>query len=141
MRSEISSVPVSQPTFGKYSKREINKNGVPISDKNIHLLKYNYHGYLEWARQIDGGYVSKNEKYGDTTKDETIIDMKYHQGEIFILGQTKGSVEDSYGSDGLDNNGDTFIVKYSRDGDILWSQQWGKNYLGKQFSIYQKASI
>tara|TARA_B100000927_G_C16294082_1_gene400690 strand:- start:413 stop:562 length:150 start_codon:yes stop_codon:yes gene_type:complete len=39
----------------------------------------------------------------------------------------------------MDNNGDTFIFKYSKDGEILWSQKWVKNYLKKEITIHPKS--
>ena len=122
--------------FGKGVEKDTDKNGYPFQDGNIQLIKYNHHGYLEWARQIDKNYQSQQDMIARTEKEEKAIDMAMLNDEIYILAQTKGDIEDVYNNSEEDSeDGDVFLIKYSLSGEVIWAKQWGKHYFGDKRKI------
>ena len=113
-------------SFGALTLRNIIQN-----DSDIFLVKYDSTGNVLWARQsIDSGYLSGGYPYS-VTSDNT--------GNIYITGTFLGCIKfgaytlRSLSTTNLSNlltpHGDAFLVKYDKNGNVLWAVQ------SKSFSL------
>lgn len=78
-------------------------------ENQVFINKYDADGTLQWSREI-----------GDTVTDDRGIVATDGAGAIYVAGSTWGSV-------GGPNEGgqDVFLVKYDRDGNVIWARQHG----------------
>lgn len=76
-----------------------------VGESNVFLLKYNLEGKLEWN-------VTWDEPSYDVSEEFTI-----NKDAIFITGSTQPN--------STNRNMDTLLLKYDKDGRLLWSKTWG----------------
>lgn len=82
-------------------------------------------GSVLWAKRYELG---TNGRSGGVAFDE--------DGNV-ILGGVKGAISVDFGDGPLDStNGAAFLVKYDRDGNTLWSQQWEGTEVTQYPSIF-----
>ncbi len=72
---------------------------------DIFLTKYNSNGDFIWTKQLSN-------KNGD---EGNYIDIDY-DGNIYVSGFTNGS---------KNNNYDIYLIKLDKNGEFLWTKQWG----------------
>ncbi|MCL5037805.1 MAG: SBBP repeat-containing protein [Chloroflexi bacterium] len=75
-------------------------------DEEALLLKYDRNGNHQWTRTWGG----KN--------DEWASDVTVSKGYIYVTGRTN--------SFRAKNNFDAFLLKYDKNGKLIWSRRWGK---------------
>ncbi|WP_146136498.1 SBBP repeat-containing protein [Aphanothece hegewaldii] len=74
------------------------------------IAKYANDGTLLWTRQLG---TPSDDSANSITSDGA--------GNLYIAGETKGSLENNTNQD----NSDAFIAKYANDGSLLWTRQLG----------------
>ncbi len=87
-----------------------NLGGNNLGEGDIWVAKYNKKGNKLWVQQ-----------FGTSAKDvanEIALDK---QGNIYLVGNTSGSLGNSY----LGGNADIFVTKLDRNGEVLWTLQNG----------------
>ena len=86
-----------------------------VGSYDIWIHKYNNDGALLWKKQF--GSDKTDNSIGLTTDDE---------GNLYVVGSVAGDFITPPQSDG---NGDGFIVKFDSEGNQLWADQFGSDYL------------
>ena len=86
--------------------------------RDLFVLKYNTQGSLQWTR-IWGGSSYDEDDYGlDIASDSS--------GNVYVVGGTE-----TYGN----GNNDMVIIKYDRNGNLLWMRTYGTAYTDWAISI------
>ncbi len=99
------------------------ESGVPWGGNDIFLSKVTTGGGVAWTRQ-----------WGSSGEDRSYALATDAAGNLYLAGSTSG------GLGGFSNIGglDCFLMKFSSDGILLWTYQWGTE---KDEEIYALASV
>jgi hypothetical protein len=78
-------------------------------DNDVLVVKYDFAGGLLWVRQFG------------TTEFDHGEGIAPRHGEIYVSGQTAGTLPEQMSAGGIDN----FVRKYGPDGTVAWTRQFG----------------
>jgi hypothetical protein len=81
-----------------------------IGDFDGFLVKFDAAGNQVWARQ-----------FGTTVEDYTLAVTLDHDGSPVVAGETSGLLAGAAAAGGLDG----FVRQYDRDGNVVWTRQFG----------------
>ncbi len=119
--SSSNNIPTSDPGIGNYFQ------GSTAGNDDLFIAKFDNNGVLEWATYYGGSltdqkakpYIFNNYIYISAQTNSTDIPTYNPGGSAFYQNLLNG--------DGLDHGGtpDGFIIKFSLNGDLLWSTYFG----------------
>ena len=117
--------PTQNPGGGAYF------DGTHNVDPDVFMLKFTDGGVLEWATYYGGA----NHDYGFSITSDAM-------GNVFVAGQTNSPDlpmldpgGDAYFDDSTNGQSDSFILKFSNNGTLVWATYYGGNKSESGFSI------